>query len=149
MKKTVFITVLCSVLATLMVFGTLQWGIREIKEHKENTTSWKDRFELKDPMSCKGRIVHIAPEEVYGGTILYLDTGWNMSEELVQVWVYEDTMLLGERNGKTMQQLLDERSADIYVETVLFPFRTDIIENTRLYPAMHVSVLAEEQPAND
>lgn len=77
------------------------------------------------------------------------NTGWNMSEGLVQVWVYEDTLLLGELNGKTMQHLVDEQAADIYVETVLFPFRTDIIENTRLYPAMQVSVLAEGQPATE
>lgn len=140
MKRTV-VTVLCSVLATLMVVGVLQWSILEVKEGAHN---WKDSFELRDPMTCKGRIVHIAPDAVHGGTILYLDTDWNMSEELVQVWVYEDTVLSGELNGRTMQQLLDERTVGTDVETVLFPFRTDIIENTRLYPAMHVSVLAED-----
>ena len=140
MKRTV-VTVLCSVLATLMVVGVLQWSILEVKEGAHN---WKDSFELRDPMTYKGRIVHIAPDDVHGGTILYLDTDWNMSEELVQVWVYEDTVLSGELNGRTMQQLIDERTVGMDVETVLFPFRTDIIENTRLYPAMHVSVLAEE-----
>ena len=140
MKRTV-VTVLCSVLATLMVVGVLQWSILEVKEGAHN---WRDSFELRDPMTCKGRIVHIAPDDVHGGTILYLDTDWNMSEELVQVWVYEDTVLSGELNGRTMQQLIDERTVGMDVETVLFPFRTDIIENTRLYPAMHVSVLAEE-----
>ena len=145
MKKSVLTTVLCSVLATLMVVGALQWSIREIKENRASKQNCQDSFELKDPMDCNGRIVHIAPEEVYGGTILYLDTGWNVSEELVQVWVYEDTMLLGELNGKTMQQLVDEQAADLYVETVLFPFRTDIIDNTRLYPAMCVSISEDIQ----
>ena len=143
MKRTV-VTVLCSVLATLMVVGVLQWSIREVMEGKETAHNWKDSFELRDSMTCKGRIVYIAPDDVHGGTILYLDTDWNMSEELVQVWVYEDTVLSGELNGRTMQQLLDERTVGMDVETVLFPFRTDIIENTRLYPAMHVSVLAED-----
>ena len=145
MKKAVFLTAICSVLATLVVVGALQWGIREVKERKATTQNWQDSFELKDPMSCKGRIVHIASKELYGGTILYLDTGWNMSEELVQVWLYDDTLLLGELNGKTMQQLVEERTVDIYVETELFPFRTDIMENTRLYPAMSVSVSEDLQ----
>ena len=141
MKRTV-VTVLCSVLATLMVVGVLQWSIREVKEGAHN---WKDSFELRDSMTCKGRIVYIAPDAVHGGTILYLDTGWNMSEELVQVWLYDDTLLLGELNGKTMQQLVEERITNIYVETELFPFRTDIMENTRLYPAMNVSVSEDLQ----
>jgi hypothetical protein len=144
MKKTVLKTIFFSVLATLAVVGTLQCGIREIRERKAATRNWKDRFVLKDPVSCNGRIVHIAAREGYGGTIIYLDTDWNASEDLVQVWVYEDTLLLGEYYGKTMQQLVDERATDIYVETEIFPSRTDIIDNTILYPAMHVSVLAEE-----
>jgi hypothetical protein len=68
-----------------------------------------------------------------------------MSEELVQVWLYDDTLLLGELNGKTMPQLVEERTVDIYVETELFPFRTDIMENTGLYPAMSVSVSEDPQ----
>lgn len=145
MKKTVLITVISSVLITLVLAGAVQWGIREVTERKEASRSWKDSFELKDPMPCNGRIVHIASREIHGGTILYLDTGWNASEELVQVWIYEDTMLSGELNGKTMQQLVEEQSTGIYVETVLFPFRTDIIDNTRLYPAMCVSISEDIQ----
>ena len=145
MKKTVFLTAICSVLATLIVVGALQWGIWEWNEIQAEKQSWQDRFQSEDPLTCKGRIVHIASKELYGGTILYLDTGWNMSEELVQVWLYDDTLLLGELNGKTMQQLVEERTVDIYVETELFPFRTDIMENTRLYPAMSVSVSEDLQ----
>lgn len=145
MKKTVFLTAICSVLATLIVAGALQWGIREWNENQTDNQSWQDRFQPEDPLTCKGRIVHIASKALYGGTILYLDTGWNMSEELVQVWLYDDTLLLGELNGKTMQQLVEERTVDIYVETELFPFRTDIMENTRLYPAMSVSVSEDLQ----
>lgn len=143
MKKVILKTIIYTAIATLIITVVLYWGITTIKDQIEASRDWKDH--LSGNLECKGRIVHIASVESQGGYILYLDTEWNASEQLVQVWIYEDTVLLGEIDGKTMNQLIDERVTDIYVTTEIFPFETGIIDNTMLYPALAVTIVDSEE----
>ena len=133
MKKTVLITIICTVLATLILVLGIAFLIRTI----QNGGNWKNH--LEGSMSCKGELAGISAQE--DGKILSVvdaSTG-----EMKEIWVYEDTVLEGTLGEDSLAVLLDKQIAGAYVSVDTYEALDNIVEGRQLYPAKRVSIIEE------
>ena len=137
MKKAMIITSICTVVITLL----LTWCVTIISDTVNSSKDWKSREALGKNAPYNGKIVHIADFE--DGFILYVDTFGvtSANKELFEVWVYEDTVLLGEIEGVSLQNMVENGVSGAYVTMECFEGTEIIQEGHLLHPAMIISIV--------
>lgn len=135
MRKPIVITAVCTFLATLL----LVWLGFFISGRIEEAVDWKTT--LRTPFPCSGRIVFISHREVWGGYLVYLENPNDLTEELVEVWVYDETMLFGEYQGMTMEEVLENRITGAYVDTMIFEHNDAPLPLHWVRPAMSIEIV--------
>ena len=133
MKKTVLISVACT-LAAVLVIGLAIWLIIGMNDDPKD---WRE--ELDGNVTCKGEIVAISPQE--GGQILSVVV--DDTSEQMEIWVYEDTQLNGTFAGFTLQELIEEQVAGAFVSIEAYSATDKIVDGYALFPAKTVTVIEE------
>lgn len=134
-KKVIAITVACTSIAVIL----LVWGITAAIDLSEASKDWRSREALGDHAPCDGRIVHIAAYD--DGYILYVDTNRATSaqNELFEVWVYDDTTIVGEVDGLSLEEMIKDQMPGAYVTMECFVGTEKIKDTHFLHPAMIIS----------
>lgn len=138
-KRVIAITIASTTLAVLLLVLCTKEVINSIEESKD----WRSRELLGDNAPYSGRIVHIATYD--NGYILYVDTNCvtSSNSELFEVWVYEDTTVVGEVDGLSLMQMIEDQTPGAYVTMECFNGTGKIQDKHFLHPAMIVSTIAE------
>ena len=133
MKKTILITIICTVLATLILVLGIAFLIRAI----QNGANWKNH--LEGGMTCEGELVGISVKEE-GKILTVVDAATGQTRG---IWVYEDTALEGSLGEDSLAVLLDKQIAGAYVAVEAYGALDNIVDGHQLYPAKRVSIVNE------